>query len=157
MGDETSVIDMMWSSNAARTDLPFADAPFELEDISRTLASSSSIQTDNILYLTTASYPTQGQVQQELRSSYRGTSLLTEAEERSLQDIGMPYYALSNIKVTSAATLPIESQSSPSPSPSPEQRSANARTLSLKNSQATQFANRESGLTMPSKRVTERI
>ncbi|KAL5330993.1 hypothetical protein ACEPPN_000520 [Leptodophora sp. 'Broadleaf-Isolate-01'] len=117
IGHETSVVDMMSTSYAAGTDFPFADAPFELEDTPPTSASSSSIQTDTPLYPMTASYPTQGQVQQEL---YRGFSSLTEVEERSLQDIAMPYHALSNSKIASAAASPAESQSSQSPSPSPK-------------------------------------
>jgi len=120
MGIETSGVDMMSTSYSAGTEFPFLDAPFELEDTPPISAALTNNHNGLPLYPTTGSYATQGQVQQELRRSYRGFSSLTEAEERSLQDIAMPYHALSNIKIASAPASPAESQASGSLSPSPE-------------------------------------
>src|SRR4051812_32332829 len=54
--------------------------------------------------------------------TYRGYSTLTPAEEKSLQNIAMPYL-LSKVKISSVPSYPILSQQStvsPTPSPSPE-------------------------------------
>lgn len=119
MGLETSSVDMRTKSYASATEFPFTDAPFEFED---TPTSASSIPSENAasFHHPTSSYLTQGQVQQDVRRSYRGFSSLTEAEERSLQDIAMPYHALSNIKIASAPVSPTDSPASQSLSPSPE-------------------------------------
>ncbi|KAK0121106.1 hypothetical protein ONS96_011288 [Cadophora gregata f. sp. sojae] len=127
MGIESSGVDMMPTSYSAGTDFPFADAPFEFEDTPPLSAGSTNNQRNIPLYPTTGANPTQGQVQQELRRSYRGFSSLTEAEERSLQDIAMPSHVLPNIKVASASASPAASQASQasqsfSPSPEPETR-----------------------------------
>ncbi|KAH6716499.1 hypothetical protein BKA61DRAFT_343393 [Leptodontidium sp. MPI-SDFR-AT-0119] len=49
-------------------------------------------------------------------------SRLSKAEERRLQNIAMPYYAISNIKIASEPAPPVESLASLSPSPEPELR-----------------------------------
>ncbi|KAH6713836.1 hypothetical protein DL95DRAFT_446671 [Leptodontidium sp. 2 PMI_412] len=127
MGLESSGVNMSTKYDAV-TEFPFADAPFELEDTPPTSMGSVASRTAPSLYPDTASYPTQGQMQQEPRRSYRGFSSLTEAEERSLQDIAMPYQALSNIKIASAPTSPAESDSiSPSPEPEVRTRKNNKR------------------------------
>ncbi|KAL2069630.1 hypothetical protein VTL71DRAFT_14309 [Oculimacula yallundae] len=118
MGLETSGIDMISTSYTAATEFPFIDAPFEFED---TPTSTSSVAQQDMpsLYPTTSPYPAQNQ-QQDLRRSYRGFSSLTEAEERNLQEIAMPYHALSRVKIASTPVSPTESQASGSLSPSPE-------------------------------------
>ncbi|KAH7346502.1 hypothetical protein BKA65DRAFT_502605 [Rhexocercosporidium sp. MPI-PUGE-AT-0058] len=127
MGLETTGVDMS-TKYAVATEFPFTDAPFEFEDTPPTSASSMIGPNVPSYYPTTTSYPALGQVQQELRRSYRGFSSLTEAEERSLQDIAMPYNALSNIKITSAPPSPAESQSlSPSAEPEVRTRKNNKR------------------------------
>ncbi|KAH6723689.1 hypothetical protein BKA61DRAFT_14679 [Leptodontidium sp. MPI-SDFR-AT-0119] len=108
MGLEMSGVCIMSASYAAGTEFPFVNAPFGLKDTPPTSASSISNKSVLPLYPTTALYPTLGQVQQ-LRRSYRRFSSLTEAEERSLQDIAMPYHVLSNFKIASAPASPDES------------------------------------------------
>jgi len=72
----------------------------------------------------TALFPTKTEVSpQDLRRSFHGFSSLAESEERSLQDIAMPYCMISKVKISSQTPSPAVSYSSPSPSPSPEPES----------------------------------
>ncbi|KAJ5051700.1 uncharacterized protein L3040_001473 [Drepanopeziza brunnea f. sp. 'multigermtubi'] len=111
---ETSAIDPILASYSNANDFPFEDAQLELDETPLTSASSTSNNE------TPWCPPAAAYTQQELRRSYHGFSSLTAAEERSLQDIAMPYHALSNINIAFAPVSPMESHASESASPSPE-------------------------------------
>lgn len=115
---ESSGRDPISASYSTVNEFPFEDAPFELDEAP--LASSG---------LPGTLFPAKLQPQQDLRRSFRGFSSLTEAEERDLQDIAMPYRMLSAIKLGSEPTSPTSSHStqSPSPSPEPETRTRKAK------------------------------
>ncbi|CZT45882.1 uncharacterized protein RSE6_06239 [Rhynchosporium secalis] len=117
MGLESSGIDMMSASYTAASEFPLVGAPFEFEDTPRTSVSSMTQQVVSPLYL--ASCTTQNQ-QLDNRRLYRGFSSLSEAEERNLQEIAMPYHALPRVKIDSVPVSPTESHESVSPSPEPE-------------------------------------
>jgi hypothetical protein len=96
-------------SNSYTTDntFPNDDAPFEFEESQGGLVFERTT--------TTAAGP-----QQDARRSIRGFSSLTEAEERQLQAIAMPYQALSKIKISPSSRATSISSPSPSPSAEPE-------------------------------------
>jgi hypothetical protein len=111
------------ASYSTANEFPFEDAPFELEEAP--LASSG---------LPGTLFPSKLQPQQDLRRSFRGFSSLTEAEERDLQDIAMPYRMLSSIKLGSEPSSPTSSHSTESPSPSPEPETRTRKTKKRKSS-----------------------
>lgn len=96
---------LLSTSYTQDTTINMDDAPFEFEDTNP----------GNDMIFSRTAMTTRSQ--QEPRRSVRGFSSLTEAEERQLQAIAMPYQALSNIKISSSRGTSI---SSPSPSPSVE-------------------------------------
>jgi hypothetical protein len=111
--------DPISASYSSANEFPFEDAPFELDEAP---LSSTCLP----LGSTGTLFPTALQPQQDLRRSFRGFSSLTEAEERDLQNIAMPYRILSAIKLASEPSSPTSSHSNhssfPSPSPEPETR-----------------------------------
>ena len=115
---DTSGFETMPSLYPNIGEYPFEDAPFDLDDVpSISTSSTPEFEFPTYPFTTDSSAPIQ---QQDLRRAYGGVSSLTVAEEKALQDIAMPFHALSNIKDASPATLSMESPSPTSPSASPE-------------------------------------
>jgi hypothetical protein len=128
-GQESAGRAQISASYSAVHGFHFEDAPFELDEL---LMPSAGLQ----LSTTDVLFPTTLQPQQDLRRSFRGFSSLTEAEERDLQDIAMPYRMLSAIKLASEPSLPTSSHSNHSPllSPSPEPKTRTRKTNKRKSS-----------------------
>lgn len=99
--------------------LPFIDAPFDFVE-------SQDLKPTRPGPITRASSAALFQPQQDTRRSIRGYSSLTEAEERNLQDIAMPYHALSKIKI-SPSIITSTSSVSRSPSAEPEKQARKTR------------------------------
>jgi len=108
LGVESAGTEFVSTSYTTDNTFPNDDAPFEFEES----------QGDLVFERTTT---TAGRPQQDARRSIRGFSSLTEAEERQLQAIAMPYQALSKIKISPSSRATSISSPSPSPSAEPEQ------------------------------------
>lgn len=124
---ESAGRDQISAPYSTANEFPFEDAPFELDE---SPLSSAGLP----LGSTATLFPATLQPQQDGRRSFRGFSSLTEAEERDLQDIAMPYRMLSAIKLASEPSSPTSSHSNHSPSPSPEPETLNRKTKKRKSS-----------------------
>jgi hypothetical protein len=113
--------DQISLSYTTANEFPFEDAPLEFDESTLSLTvlplgPTSTLFSSKIL-----------PQQQDLRRSFRGFSTHTEAEERSLQDIAMPYRMVSAIKTASEPTSPTSTTSFHTPPPSPEPEASKSK------------------------------
>lgn len=113
MGQDSTDVELISTSYTTENGFPFNDASFDF-------ASTQNIKPSRAGPVTRASSSALFSPQQDVRRTIRGFSSLTEAEERNLQDIAMPYHALQNIKLSSSAPASPSSSISRSPSVEPE-------------------------------------
>lgn len=106
------------TSYTAGNSFPFSDAPFDFvepQDLKPTRPGPITRASSAALFQP-----------QDTRRSIRGFSSLTEAEERNLQDIAMPYHVLSTIKISPSVPASVSSASR-SPSAEPEKQARKTR------------------------------
>ena len=91
----------------AGNEFRFDDTPFELDQASQSCHGS-------LLGPASALFSPRVQTPQDVRRYFRGISTLTEAEERSLQNIAMPHRVLAKAKISSGSSSLTAIESSPS-------------------------------------------
>jgi hypothetical protein len=119
MDQESADMECISTSYTSESGFPFTDAPYDFVE-------TQDIKPARPGPITRASSAAHYQPQQDVRGSTRGYSSLTEAEERNLQNIAMPYHALSKIKISPSVPASFSSISR-SPSTEPEKQARKSR------------------------------